>query len=160
MMQAWCKRIELVLIETDLIQKESDDIGPYAELVSWKNRSTKFNFLLEQIKSSTCRNACGILKIAKSKTLEAWKVFDQKITDAANEAKDNVKILYCLLASLQPLYYSDPISIKPEIKKIMEAILMIYTTSQHYNTTDCMTHLFVKVSWETAECILRFWEIS
>ena len=59
-----------VLIETDLIQKESDDIGPYAELVSWKNRSTKFNFLLEQIKSPICRNACGILKIAKSKTLE------------------------------------------------------------------------------------------
>ena len=59
-----------VLIETDLIQKESDDIGPYAELVSWKNRSTKFNFLLEQIKSPVCRNACGILKIAKSKILE------------------------------------------------------------------------------------------
>ena len=65
-----------MLIETDLIQKESDDIGPYAELVSWKNRSTKFNFLLEQIKSPICRNACGILKIAKSKILEVDIILD------------------------------------------------------------------------------------
>ena len=77
--------------------------------------------------------------------VQVWKTFDQKITDAANEAKDNVKILYSLLTYCQPLYYSDPVSIKPEIKKMMEAIRIIYTTSQHYNTTDCMTHLFVKV---------------
>ena len=87
--------------------------------------------------------------------LQAWKTFDQKITDAANEAKDNVKILYSLLTYCQPLYYSDPVSIKPEIKKMMEAILIIYTTSQHYNTTDCMTHLFVKVRVTFILCCLR-----
>ena len=59
-----------VLIETDLVQKESDNIGPHAELLGWKHRMAKFNYLLEQVKSPMCRNACGILKLAKSKYLD------------------------------------------------------------------------------------------
>ena len=49
------------------------------------------------------------------------------------------------LRSLINTFVGDPASMKPEIKKMMEAILIIYTTSQYYNTSDCMTHLFVKV---------------
>ena len=59
-----------VLIRANLIQREADNIGPYAELVSWKQRSAKFNYLLEQMKGNRCKNACGILKLHKSKILE------------------------------------------------------------------------------------------
>eukprot|EP00116_Pleurobrachia_bachei_P002700 sb/3462962/ len=176
MIQAWCRRIELVcvnngrvLIESDLIQKESDDIGPYAELASWKLRQAKFNYLLEQIQSPLCRNACGILRNAKSKLLETWIKFDQKITDAANESRDNVRILEKLFELCKPLYYSDPMGIKPNIKKIMESILLIYTTSKYYNTTDCMTHLFVKITnqmvvsckdYITEKGVKRIWDFE
>lgn len=39
----WNRQIELVLVESEQIRRESYDVGPSAELVYWKCRMTKFN---------------------------------------------------------------------------------------------------------------------
>ena len=58
-----------VLAEGEQIRKEADNIGPRAELEHWKKRTSKFNFLLEQLKSQRVRAVTGILQSAKSKLL-------------------------------------------------------------------------------------------
>ena len=52
------------------MRREADDIGPRAELDHWKKRMSRFNFLLEQIKSGDVRAVLGVLYAGKSKTIK------------------------------------------------------------------------------------------
>ncbi|XP_053396215.1 dynein axonemal heavy chain 5-like isoform X3 [Mercenaria mercenaria] len=142
----WSKQIEQVLAESEQMRREADDIGPTAELSYWKSRMAKFNNLLEQMKSPRVKAVLGVLQVAKSKSLRRWKELDGYITDYANEAKDNVKYLYTLDKFFGPLVKCQPASMIEHIPSLMNAIRMIYSISQYYNTSERMTSLFVKVT--------------
>jgi dynein heavy chain, axonemal len=143
----WCKQIEQVLAESEQMRKEADDIGPNAELAHWKARMVKFNSITDQLKSPMCKKVIGILSAAKSKTvLNTWKDLDERVTDAANESKDNVKYLYTMERFYEPLYRSDPLSMIPAIPGLINAIKMVHQISRWYNTSERMTSLFVKIT--------------
>ncbi|XP_078695417.1 dynein axonemal heavy chain 5-like [Branchiostoma floridae x Branchiostoma belcheri] len=142
----WSKQIEQVLAESEQMRKEADDIGPAAELDHWKKRMAKFNSLLDQIKSPHCKAVVGVLTAAKSRMLKRWKELDSRITDAANEAKDNVKYLYTLDKFFGPLTKNTPTEMVEHIPSLMNNIRMIHSISQYYNTSERMTSLFVKVT--------------
>lgn len=142
----WCKQIEQVLAESEQMRKEADDIGPKAELEHWKSRMAKFNSLLDQIKNQNCKVVVGILHASKSRLLKGWKDLDNRITDAANEAKDNVKYLYTLDKFCEPLYKETPVEMVDAIPGLINSIKMIYSISRYYNTSERMTSLFVKIT--------------
>ncbi|KAI9015067.1 dynein heavy chain and region D6 of dynein motor-domain-containing protein [Gaertneriomyces semiglobifer] len=146
--QEWCKQIDQVLAESEQMRKEADDIGPNAELAHWKARMVKFNSITDQLKSPVCKKVIGILHASKSNRtlLKQWKELDNRVTDAANESKDNVKYLYTLERFCEPLYRSDPVSMIPSIPGLINAIKMIYSISRYYNTSERMTSLFVKIT--------------
>ncbi|XP_070548103.1 dynein axonemal heavy chain 8-like [Ptychodera flava] len=142
----WCKQIEQVLAESDQMRKEADDTGPLAELEHWRFLNAKFNSILQQIKGKKCKTAISILHAAKSKVLKIWKDLDSRITDAANEARDNVKYLYTLEKFCEPLYHYDLVAMKDSIPSLINAIRMIHSISRYYNTSERMTSLFIKVT--------------
>ncbi|GCB62029.1 hypothetical protein scyTo_0004191, partial [Scyliorhinus torazame] len=145
-LMSWTKQIEQVLAESEQMRKEADDIGPSAELDHWKTRMAKFNSLFDQVKSPQVRRVVGILQVAKSRTLKHWKKLDSNITDAANEAKDNVKYLYTLDKFFGPLAKCTPVTMVEHIPNLMNSIRMIHSISKYYNTSEHMTALFVKVT--------------
>jgi len=143
---SWCQQIVKVLTESEQIRREADDTGPYSELAYWKQRMAKFNNLLEQIKSQRVRACVGVLQAAKSKSLNKWKEMDAKITDAANEARDNVKYLYTLDKFFSSMTKATPAAITESIPSLMNAVRMIHSISQYYNSSERMTSLFLKIT--------------
>lgn len=89
-------------------KKKSDDAGPDTELEYWRNRMSRLNSVTEQLNSKPCRLVLGVTMAARSKSHRAWKSVDLRLTDAVNEAKDNVKYLATLEKSLEPMYTGTP----------------------------------------------------
>lgn len=84
----WCRTIDKVLAESEVVRRESDNVGPNKELEHWKARMAKFNSITDQLRNDLVKVVIGTLQAAKSKRkLEQWKALDNRITDAANEAK-------------------------------------------------------------------------
>ncbi|KAG8512009.1 Dynein heavy chain 8, axonemal, partial [Galemys pyrenaicus] len=142
----WYKQIEQVLIESEQMRKEADDSGPLTELEHWKRMSAKFNYIIEQIKGPSCKAVINVLNVAHSKLLKSWRDLDARITDTANESKDNVRYLYTLEKVCQPLYNYDLVSMAHGIQNLINAIRMIHSVSRYYNTSERMTSLFIKVT--------------
>ncbi|KAL2306085.1 hypothetical protein Nmel_003990 [Mimus melanotis] len=142
----WYKQIEHVLIESKQLRREVKDSGPLMELEDWKYMSAKLNFIIEQIKGQNCKAVINVLKVAHSKILKTWQELDGRITDAANESKDNVKYLSTLVKVCQPLYTTDVVLMTQEIPNLMKTVQMIHRVSKYYNTSDKITSLLIKVT--------------
>ncbi|WAQ93677.1 DYH8-like protein, partial [Mya arenaria] len=142
----WCRQIEQILAECDQMRKEADDTGPMAELEHWRQMMARFNSLLDQIKCHQCRTVISIINTARSKVMKKWKELDKRITDNANEARDNVKFLYSLEKYCEPLYRRDPVSMVECLGGLLNVIRMIHSISRYYNTSERMTSLFIKIT--------------
>ena len=78
--------------------------------------------------------------------LPRWRQIDINITEAANEAKDNVKYLQTLEKFIDPLYRGTPQTVIDALPALLNSIKMIHTIARYYNTTERMTCLFVKIT--------------
>merc|ERR1719197_660217 len=111
--------------------------------------------IMEQLRGKECKAVFGVLHAAtrvsevnpKSRqtvfnALRRWKQVEISITEAYNEAKDNVKYLSTLETFIEPLYNGTPSSVVEALPALMSSVKMIHTIARYYNTTERMTQLF------------------
>jgi dynein heavy chain len=122
----------------------------------------KLTGISEQLRSKNCRTVYDVLTAASSTTAEQlgrprdkiylatskWRSIELRVTEALNEAKDNVKYLQTLERFIEPLYNGTPENIKETLPALMNSIKMIQTIARYYNTNERMTGLFVKITTE------------
>lgn len=154
----WCTEIENYLEQPNQLNATVEDTGPRGELEFWRIRMQKLTSITEQLKRPDCKQVVGILsafvKVATdsvnkqnvSNLLRRWKQIDLNVTEAANEAKDNVKYLYTLERFIEPLYSGTADTIIDTLPALMNSIKMIHTIARYYNTDECMTSLFAKIT--------------
>lgn len=156
----WSEKIEQTLEEAEAERKEDKEAGPRQELEYWKQRMRKLTCVSEQLRSKNCRTVFDVLTIASQNTSDnsnrprdkiylatsKWRSIELRVTEALNEAKDNVKYLQTLEKFIEPLYDGTPQSIKDTLPALMNSIKMIHTIARYYNTNERMTGLFIKIT--------------
>ena len=116
-----------------------------SEQLRSKNCRTVYDVLMQSTQSSSSGAGPNDSKSANNKIFIAtsqWRSIELRVTEALNEAKDNVKYLSTLEKFIEPLYEGSPDSIKDTLPALMNSIKMIHTIARYYNTNDRMTNLF------------------
>ena len=142
---SWCSETEKLIEDSDA-DKEAGDLGPDSELEYWRSRQSRFNSITEQLKTRDCKVVLAAANASKSRLLKKWKQLDNQITDAANEARDNVKYLSTLEKYTDPLYHGSVQGIIDGLPGLMNNVKMMHTIARYYNTTERMTRLFCKIT--------------
>ena len=142
LLEEWCDKIEQYLENPDKNASsgkvEKFDEGPRGELEYWKTRMQRLISITEQLKRKDCKNVIGLLSaltkgsVDQTKTriislLRRWKQIDIGITEAANEAKDNVKYLLTLQRFVEPLYSGTVTNIIDSLPALMNSIKVSFT---------------------------------
>ena len=152
----WSEKIEAALDE-DNDKKDDKEAGPRNEIEYWRQRMRKLTGISQQLRSKNCRTVYDVLTQATQASQESkhskiylatskWRSIELRVTEALNEAKDNVKYLSTLEKFIEPLYDGTPDSIKDTLPALMNSIKMIHTIARYYNTNERMTNLFVKIT--------------
>ena len=152
-LEGWLKNLERMIGRNNLIRSESETDGPQAELEHWKSQMTLFNSITQQIRSSKdCRVVLGVLRAANSPLLKRWAVMDARITDCANESKDNVKYLYTVEQFSEPLRTSTPVEAIGLLPPLLFSIRNMQSVARYFNSPDNLTTLFVKITNQLISC--------
>ena len=156
----WSEQIAEALDGTEKVEKKDEKSDPRQELDYWKQKMRQLTGISEQLRSKNCRTVYNVLTAASQNTSEQmgkprdkiylatsrWRAIELRVTEALNEAKDNVKYLQTLEKFIEPLYDGNPETIKETLPALMNSIKMIHTIARYYNTNERMTGLFAKIT--------------
>jgi len=144
LVESWSTNIERLLNEKP--KGETDDADPNSEYDYWRQRMTRFNSVAEQLKRKQSRNIIGVLQTAKSKVIHKWKMVDNSVTDALNEAKDNNKYLSTIEKYTEPLYSANPLLAMDALPALINNVKMMLTIARYYRSAchTCLVLVFVQ----------------
>ena len=122
--------------------------SPFEEIEYWRRRTAALTSVENQLRTGPAR----VVPLVLSKStvgvqdLSKWKAVDLRLTEAKNEARDNLKYLLTLERYLKPLAKPDVQAMVDGMAPIMNAVKMIHTVARYYNTSKALTTLLASVA--------------
>ncbi|KAA0176015.1 hypothetical protein FNF27_02407 [Cafeteria roenbergensis] len=169
LVRQWCSQIGHVLEDSGLAG--GADSGPLDLLTWWRQRMQKLTAITDQIKGRAVSCVMAVLSsVLRSSaqeyvpdrlpaTMREWKDVNMSVTEAANEAKDNVMYLFTLRKFIEPLYVGNPVTAVDALPALLNSVKMIHSIARYFSTTERMTDLFVRITNQMiANC--RRWVLS
>ncbi|XP_065190514.1 dynein axonemal heavy chain 10-like [Sycon ciliatum] len=133
-------------LETQTKKVPSGD-GPLEEVEYWRDRTTVYTTLLEQLKNAVIKRAVEILRRIDSPLLTSFDFHRNDLGKQQVEAKDNVRFLSTLERHFKEITYGiDLKSTMDAFKPMMKALRMVWVISRHYNNDERMVPLFVRIA--------------
>ncbi|KAF5402393.1 hypothetical protein PHET_04094 [Paragonimus heterotremus] len=142
----WMRQIDEEAKEVELLRVEREQNGPHGEFDFWKCRMTRMNSLVSELRRVDIQNVILALQSVRSKAMEKWIDLDKKVTNAYNEAKENVKFLSTVEKLCVPLNHTNLKLMIKKMPNLLKALGLIYQHSTFYNTFSNMTVLFGKIT--------------
>jgi len=142
-MESWCSEVDAALRTADTSDPEA---GPDTELEYWRTRMAALNYVQEQLKANDCKWVLGVCAMAKAPIMARWKELDIRVSEANNEAKDNVKFLTTLESMLEVLMQGTIEEAIETLPTLLANVKLIYEIARFYNTPANMTRLLLKIS--------------
>jgi dynein heavy chain len=142
----WADITTKLLDEQADASNDDDDIGPRTELAWWRKRATKLNSICDDLRGEECQQIMLVLQTCKSRKFKIWRQKNNAITDALNEAKDNVKYLSTLDKYIEPLYSASPPEVIESLSGLLNNLRMMHAIARYYATPERMTMLFGKIT--------------
>lgn len=127
-------------------RNEKETIGPKTEQELWKKRLARLELVEEQLRLVQINRALQPLRDTKSSVVQQWATVDAELTEALNEAKENVKYLNSLEKYFDVLYTGTPRQIMAMLPALINNIRMMFTIARYYSTEERMTTLFFKIT--------------
>ncbi|XP_015117111.1 dynein heavy chain 5, axonemal [Diachasma alloeum] len=140
------KSIQKALVESQQLQRESEDFGPNFELMYWRQVLVQFSSISEQMKSPETTRLMTLLVVADSNLVKKWKKLEDDVANMEILARDNITYLQSLEKFTEPLYRLRPTEIGEYLPGLMYTIRMIYSTSRFFNSQRMLTAIFVKIT--------------
>jgi len=146
----WIEQTESLLAESELPRQVRDEDGPETELDYWNKRKAKFSTIVEQLKTPACKLVINLFQMpqAKKGPIRKWRLLDNALSDAANEAIENHRFLVGLGEYMKTLYSGTPITIAAEVPGLLNRLKMMHSASvaRHYSSAERMTTLLAKIT--------------
>lgn len=146
LVEGWCSNIERLLLEKP--RGEIEEADPKSEYDYWRQRMSRFNSVAEQLKRKQLRTVIGVLQTAKSKLIKKWKMIDNSVTDALNEAKDNNKYLSAIEKYTEPLYTANPVLAMDVLPALINNVKMMLTIARYYRLAPALPVDFSRCTWD------------
>eukprot|EP01060_Flectonema_neradi_P002972 TRINITY_DN11858_c1_g1_i1.p1 TRINITY_DN11858_c1_g1~~TRINITY_DN11858_c1_g1_i1.p1 ORF type:complete len:4751 (+),score=995.77 TRINITY_DN11858_c1_g1_i1:132-14255(+) len=134
----WIQQCRVLIEEKpDYVMMTPENIpeekGPTQEPQRWRDRLAKFSNLTQQLNSPSVHTTRSFLTYCNSPTISEWNDVEAQLTDAINEAKENVKYLASFEKYMVPLYSGQPVLIMQVLPSLMSHIQLMYTISRYYS---------------------------